>query len=192
MSMGFLVPENQPVVWRGPMVHGALTQFLSQVEWGDLDYLLIDMPPGTGDAQLTISQSAPLAGAIIVTTPQEVSLLDARKGLKMFQNVKVPILGVIENMAGFVCSHCDEVTSIFRKGGGERIAQEMGVALLGSIPLDPRVAEGGDTGKPMVSAHPDAEVSKLYKKIAGGVAAELSVIQARTQGAFQPLTLDWQ
>ena len=191
MSMGFLVPENQPVVWRGPMVHGALTQFLTQVNWGELDYLLIDMPPGTGDAQLTISQSAPLSGAIIVTTPQEVSLLDARKGLRMFQNVKVPILGVIENMAGYVCSHCEEVTHIFRQGGGERIAQEMGVAILGSIPLDPRVAEGGDKGTPMVTAHPMAPVSLLYKKMAGELAAQLSVVQAQSSGLFKPLSLEW-
>jgi len=191
MSMGFLVPENQPVVWRGPMIHGALTQFLTQVNWTDLDYLLIDMPPGTGDAQLSISQSAPLAGALIVTTPQEVSLIDARKGLRMFQNVKVPILGVIENMSGFVCGHCNEVTSIFRRGGGEKIAQEMGVSLLGSIPLDSRVAEGGDKGTPIVSAHPDSEISKIYKKLAGDVAAQLSVFQAQSIGQFKPLTLEW-
>jgi ATP-binding protein involved in chromosome partitioning len=192
MSMGFLVPENQPIVWRGPMIHGALTQFLTQVNWGELDYLLIDMPPGTGDAQLSISQSAPLSGALIVTTPQEVSLLDARKGLRMFQNVKVPILGVIENMAGFVCGHCEEVTPIFRVGGGDKIAQEMGVSLLGSIPLDPRIAEGGDKGTPIVSAHPAAEVSKIYKKLAGDVAAQLSVYQAQNAGQFKPLTLEWQ
>ena len=179
ISMGFLIPEDQPVVWRGPMVHGALMQFMNQVEWGDLDYLLIDMPPGTGDAQLTISQSAPLSGAIIVTTPQEVSLLDARRGLMMFQNVKVPILGIIENMAGFVCSHCNEVTQIFRQGGGSRIAKEFKTSLLGSIPLDPRVADGGDTGRPIVVTHPNTEVSKIYKKIAGDVAAQLSVLQVR-------------
>lgn len=192
MSMGFLVPENQPIVWRGPMIHGALTQFLTQVNWGELDYLLIDMPPGTGDAQLSISQSAPLSGALIVTTPQEVSLLDARKGLRMFQNVKVPILGVVENMAGFVCGHCEEVTPIFRVGGGEKIAHEMGVSLLGSIPLDPRIAEGGDKGTPVVTAHPASEVSRIYKKLAGDVAAQLSVYQAQVAGQFKPLTLEWQ
>lgn len=191
MSMGFLVPESQPVVWRGPMIHGALTQFLTQVNWGDLDYLLIDMPPGTGDAQLSISQSAPLSGAVIVTTPQEVSLLDARKGLRMFQNVKVPILGVVENMSGFVCGHCDEVTPIFRQGGGDKISREMGVSLLGSIPLDPRVAEGGDKGNPIVASHPESEVAKLYKKLAGDVAAQLSVFQAQSAGQFKPLTLEW-
>jgi len=192
MSMGFLVPDNQPVIWRGPMVHGALTQFMNQVEWGDLDYLLIDMPPGTGDAQLTISQTAPLSGAIIVTTPQEVSLLDARKGLQMFLNVKVPILGVIENMAGYSCSHCGEVTQIFRQGGGSKIAAEMGVPLLGSIPIDPRLAEDSDRGTPTVVAHPDLEVAKLYRKMAGDLAAQLSVLQAQTTGTFQPLSLTWQ
>jgi ATP-binding protein involved in chromosome partitioning len=192
MSMGFLVPENQPVVWRGPMVHGALTQFLSNVDWGELDYLLIDMPPGTGDAQLTISQSAPLSGAIIVTTPQEVSLLDARKGLKMFQNVKVPILGVVENMSGFVCEDCTHVTHIFRRGGGEKISAEMKVPFLGSIPLDPRVAEGGDKGTPIVGSHPDSLVGKIYTKIAGDVAASLSVLQLEASGQFKPLRLVWQ
>lgn len=192
MSMGFLVPENQPVVWRGPMVHGAITQFFTNVEWGDLDYLLIDMPPGTGDAQLTISQSAPLSGAVIVTTPQEVSLLDARKGLKMFQNVKVPILGVIENMAGYVCDHCHEVSHIFRRGGGEKISHEMKAPFLGSIPLDPRVAEGGDLGTPIVSTHPDSIVGKIYTKLAGDLAAQLSVLQLEAAGQFQPLRLVWE
>lgn len=192
MSMGFLVPENQPVVWRGPMIHGALMQFLSNVDWGELDYLLIDMPPGTGDAQLTISQSAPLSGAIIVTTPQDVSLLDARKGLKMFQNVKVPILGVVENMSGFICSNCNHTTHIFRSGGGQKIAQEMGVPLLAAIPLDPRVAEGGDSGKPIAVDLPDTEVGKAYKKLAGDVAASLSVLEAQASGHFKSLSLDWQ
>lgn len=192
MSMGFLVPENQPVIWRGPMVHGALMQFFNNVDWGNLDYLLVDMPPGTGDAQLTMSQSAPLSGAIIVTTPQEVSLLDARKGLRMFQNVKVPILGVIENMSGFVCSHCTEVTHIFREGGGERIASEMGVALLGKIPLDAKIADGGDLGTPIVQSHPLSEVAKQYKRLAGELAAQLSILEAQAAGSFKPLSLEWQ
>jgi ATP-binding protein involved in chromosome partitioning len=192
MSMGFLIPEDQPVVWRGPMVHGALMQFMAQVEWGELDYLLIDMPPGTGDAQLTISQSAPLSGAIIVTTPQEVSLLDARRGLMMFQNVKVPILGIVENMAGFVCSHCNEITPIFRTGGGAKIADEFRVALLGSLPIDPRIAEGGDTGRPVVTAHPDSEVAKLYRKIGGEIASRLSIQQAEASGGFKPMSLQWK
>lgn len=192
MSMGYLVPENQPVVWRGPMIHGALMQFLGQVEWGDLDYLLIDMPPGTGDAQLSISQSAPLSGAVIVTTPQDVSLLDARKGLKMFQNVRVPILGVVENMAGFVCGHCQEVTHVFRTGGGNKISAEMDVPFLGSLPLDPQVAESGDVGRPIVLSHPDSEVSKLYKKMASDVAARISILQAEQSGNFKPVSMEWK
>lgn len=185
MSMGFLVPEDKPLIWRGPMVHGALTQFLTQVEWGDLDYLLIDMPPGTGDAQLTISQSAPLAGAIIVTTPQEVSLIDARKGLGMFQNVNVPILGIIENMSGFVCPKCEDVTYIFKKGGGKSIADAMGAPLLGSIPLDPRVTEGGDEGDPVVHKYPESAVAKIYQEIAAKISGQKNT-------TFQPMSLEWK
>lgn len=192
MSMGYLIPAGEPVVWRGPMVHGALTQFLSQVEWGDLDYLLIDMPPGTGDAQLTISQTAPLAGAVIVTTPQEVSLIDARKGLKMFQNVKVPILGVIENMSGFVCGHCQEITPIFRQGGGLKMAEEMGVKLLGSIPIDPRIAETSDLGTPIVSLDPQSETAQRYKKISREIAARLSVMQLEKGDSFKSFSMEWQ
>ena len=192
MSMGYLIPPGEPVVWRGPMVHGALTQFLSQVEWGELDYLLIDMPPGTGDAQLTISQSAPLSGAVIVTTPQEVSLIDARKGLKMFQNVKVPILGIVENMSGFVCGHCQEVTSVFKKGGGEKLAQEGGVELLGAIPLDPEIADTSDSGTPIVAAQPQSSVSVRYQQIARKLAAHLSVLTLKTEGQFKTLSMEWQ
>ncbi|MEZ4751665.1 MAG: Mrp/NBP35 family ATP-binding protein [Bdellovibrionota bacterium] len=185
MSIGFVVPQDQPVVWRGPMVHGALTQFMTQVQWGDLDYLLIDMPPGTGDAQLTISQNAPLSGAIVVTTPQEISLLDARKGLKMFESVHVPILGIVENMAGFLTPDGTR-HEIFRSGGGKRLAEESGVPLLGSLPLDPRVAEGGDTGEPVVQAVPDSAVAKLFTEIAQKVAGT-----SRSEADFQPLSLSW-
>jgi ATP-binding protein involved in chromosome partitioning len=182
MSIGFLIPDDQPVVWRGPMVHGALTQFLTQVDWGELDYLLIDMPPGTGDAQLTISQNAPLAGAIIVTTPQAVSVSDARKGLMMFQNVKVPILGIVENMAG----------AVFGAGGGEAFAQQMGVPFLGRLPLDAAVVESGDSGKPLVMDHPDSLVGKEFTRIAGEVAASLSILTAGSASGFKPLGLEWQ
>ena len=183
ISMGFFIPDDQPVVWRGPMVHGALTQFLTQVKWGDLDYLFIDMPPGTGDAQLTISQNAPLAGAIIVTTPQQVSLIDARKGLKMFQSVQVPVLGVVENMSGFV----------FGKGGGERLAAENKVPYLGAIPIDPRVVESGDGGSPVVTSHPQSESAASFRTLASRVASELSITQARYHTPVpQDLSLEWQ
>ena len=182
MSIGFLIPEDQPVVWRGPMVHGALTQFMTQVDWGDLDYLFIDMPPGTGDAQLTISQNAPLSGAIIVTTPQSVSLADAKKGLMMFQNVKVPILGVVENMSG----------SVFGAGGGQLLAEQFDVPFLGSIPLDAQIVESGDSGRPIVTDHPDSAVSEVFTKLAGDVAARLSVLQAGAGEGFKSLSLDWQ
>jgi ATP-binding protein involved in chromosome partitioning len=192
MSMGFLIPENQPVVWRGPMVHGALTQFMTQVEWGDLDYLIIDMPPGTGDAQLTISQTAPLSGAIIVTTPQEVSLLDARRGAMMFSSVNIPILGVVENMAGFSLPGSSAMVNIFGKGGGSKFAAELGVPLLSSLPIDPRVTEGGDSGRPIVAFIPDAPISQSFRDLAGSVAARLSILQAEASGNFKPMALKWQ
>lgn len=191
MSIGFLVPDDQAVVWRGPMVHGALTQFMTQVEWGDLDYLLVDMPPGTGDAQLTMSQNAPLSGAIIVTTPQEVSILDARRGGMMFKNVNVPILGIVENMAGFALPG-SAIVNIFGSGGGQKIADEMKVPLLGSIPIDPRMTESGDKGTPFVVGYPDAEGAKTIRKIAGDMAARLSTLQAETSGNFQPVSMQWQ
>jgi ATP-binding protein involved in chromosome partitioning len=182
MSIGFLIPDDQPVVWRGPMVHGALTQFLTQVEWGELDYLLIDMPPGTGDAQLTISQNAPLAGAVIVTTPQAVSLADARKGLMMFQSVKVPILGIVENMSG----------SVFGAGGGEKFAAEVGVPFLGAIPLEAGVVESGDTGKPIVETQPNSPVGVAMTQIAASVAQQLSIAGVGAGEGFKSLSLDWQ
>lgn len=182
MSMGFLIPDDQPVVWRGPMVHGALTQFLTQVDWGELDYLFIDMPPGTGDAQLTISQNAPLSGAIIVTTPQAVSLSDARKGLMMFQSVKVPILGIVENMSG----------PIFGVGGGEKFAREMEVPYLGTIPLDAKMVESGDLGRPIVTEHPGSVSAMALSKIASDVAANLSSHFVGSGEMFKSLSLDWQ
>ena len=176
ISMGHLVPEDKAVVWRGPMVHGALTQLMTQTVWGELDYLVIDMPPGTGDAQLTIAQTAPLAGVVMVTTPQAVSLLDARKALAMFQSVRVPILGVVENMAGFVCGHCNEVTPIFRKGGGSILAHEAGAELLSTIPIDPSIAEAGDIGTPAVMAQPASPMAEGFRKAARQVAAKLSIL----------------
>jgi len=170
MSMGFMVDPNQAVIWRGPKVAQAVQAFLGQIPWGELDYLVIDLPPGTGDAQLTLSQSAPLTGAVIVTTPQDVSLIDARKGVKMFQEVKVPVLGVIENMSYFVGDDGKRY-DIFRAGGGQKLAAEANVPLLGELPIDPRVAECGDTGEPIVRKYPDSPIAKAYLKLASTVIA---------------------
>jgi ATP-binding protein involved in chromosome partitioning len=174
MSMGFIVPPSQAVVWRGPMVHRAITQFLTDphIDWGQLDYLVIDLPPGTGDAQLTLTQTAPLSGAIIVTTPQEVSLIDARKGLEMFRQVRVPLLGIIENMSYFV-GEDGKRYDIFRQGGGKKLAAEAGVPFLGEVPIDPRVAECGDQGDPIVHKYPDTQVARAYLQLAASVARQL-------------------
>src|SRR5262249_54923193 len=178
MPMGYLSDDNTPVIWRGPMVSGLISQFLGVVEWGELDYLVIDLPPGTGDIQLTLCQQAPLAGAVIVTTPQDVSLLDARKGLKMFEQVNVPVLGIVENMSYFVCGHCHERTDIFRHGGGQSEAVRLGVPFLGEIPLDPDVVVGGDEGQPILLRNPQSPVSEAYRKVAGAMAAQLSIANA--------------
>jgi ATP-binding protein involved in chromosome partitioning len=172
MSMGFLVPPTQAVIWRGPMVHRAITQFLTDINWGPLDYLVIDLPPGTGDAQLTLTQTAPLSGAVIVTTPQDVSLVDARKGLEMFRQVRVPVLGIVENMSYFVGDDGRRY-EIFRHGGGRKLATEAGVPFLGEIPIDPRVAECGDAGDPIVHKYPDSPVAKAYRALALTVIAAL-------------------
>jgi ATP-binding protein involved in chromosome partitioning len=172
MSIGFLVPPEQAVIWRGPMVDRALRQFLAQLDWGALDYLVIDLPPGTGDAQLTLTQNAPLTGAIIVTTPQDVSLIDARKGLEMFRQVRVPVLGIVENMSYFVGADGKRY-DIFRHGGGKKLAGEAGVPFLGEIPIDPRVAECGDEGDPIVHKYPDSGVAQAYRDLATTVAAQL-------------------
>jgi ATP-binding protein involved in chromosome partitioning len=184
MSMGLLSGDDTPVIWRGPMVHSLLTQFLSKVKWGELDYLIIDLPPGTGDAQLTITQTAPLSGAIIVTTPQGVSLLDARKGLHLFRKVGVDVLGIVENMSYFVCPHCGERTPVFREGGGKLTAEDLEVPFLGEIPLDPEVTLSSDEGVPVVIRNPDSAVSRCYKDLAGRVAAELSkrTVESESEG----------
>jgi ATP-binding protein involved in chromosome partitioning len=176
MSMGFLVPPDQPVIWRGPMIHSAIRQFFSDVDWGALDYMVIDLPPGTGDAQLTLAQSVPLTGAIIVTTPQDVALGDAVKGLTMFQTLEVPIIGIVENMGSFVCPHCGQATDIFGTGGGARMAARLGVPFLGSVPIDPRVRNGGDSGRPIVADNPDGPAGAILRQVARDVAARVSVI----------------
>jgi ATP-binding protein involved in chromosome partitioning len=174
MSIGFFVKEGDPVIWRGPMIHSAVQQFLKDVEWGPLDYLVFDMPPGTGDAQLSLSQVLPLSGAIMVTTPQEVSLLDVRKGLQMFRKMNVPVLGIVENMAGFVCPHCQHETAIFGQGGGERLAREFDVPMLGSIPIDPDTRAGGDAGEPIVVGRPESAPAAAFRRLAAAVRARLA------------------
>ncbi|MDH4236345.1 MAG: Mrp/NBP35 family ATP-binding protein [Nitrospira sp.] len=173
ISMAFLVPEEAPLVWRGPMVHQYLQAFFRDVLWGDLDYLLIDLPPGTGDVQLSLSQMVPLAGAITVTTPQEVALYDVRKGMAMFQKVNVPLLGIIENMSFFVCGHCGERTDIFSHGGGERAAEKLGVPFLGRIPIDPAIRDGGDSGNPIVVADPASPQAAAFREIAKKIMGEV-------------------
>ncbi|QDQ28936.1 iron-sulfur cluster carrier protein ApbC [Chitinimonas arctica] len=173
MSIGFLIDAEQPMVWRGPMVTQALMQLLNDSRWDDLDYLLIDLPPGTGDIQLTLSQKVPLTGAVIVTTPQDIALLDARKGLKMFEKVGVPVTGVVENMAMHICSNCGHAEAIFGEGGGGRMAQEYGVELLGQLPLEMSIRLATDTGAPSVAAEPDGAVAALYKAIARKVAVKI-------------------
>ncbi len=166
MSMAFFVSEDTPMVWRGPMVHGAIQQFLRDVDWGTLDYLFVDLPPGTGDAQLSISQLVPLTGAIIVTTPQDVALLDSKKGLAMFQKVNVPILGIIENMSFFACPHCHQTTEIFSRGGGRAAATRLQIPFLGEVPIDSAIRVGGDCGVPIVVADPASLQSQTFRDIA--------------------------
>lgn len=174
ISMGFFVPEETAVVWRGPMVHTAIQQLFRDVLWGELDYLIIDLPPGTGDAQLTLTQLVPLTGAVTVTTPQEVALHDVRKGMMMFQKVNVPLLGIVENMSYFLCGHCGERTEIFSHGGGERAAAKLGVPFLGRIPIDPAIRDGGDSGMPIVIADPASPQSAAFRDIAQKIIAEVS------------------
>ncbi len=173
ISMGFFVPEDTPVVWRGPMVHSAIQQFFRDVVWGELDYLLIDLPPGTGDVPLTLSQLVPLTGAITVTTPQEVALSDVRKGMMMFKKVNVPLLGVVENMSYFVCGHCGERTDIFSSGGGEQAAKKFEIPFLGRIPLDPAIREGGDKGSPIVVSDPESPQTKAFFQIVRTLVSQL-------------------
>jgi ATP-binding protein involved in chromosome partitioning len=176
VSMGFLIDRDQPVIWRGPMLNGVIRQFLYQVQWGSLDYLIVDLPPGTGDAQLTLAQAVPMAGAVIVSTPQTVAVSDARRGLKMFQQLQVPVLGVVENMSYFIPPDLpDKSYDIFGSGGGEKISIELGVPLLGCVPLEMAVRQGGDQGIPIVVQYPDSASAQALKAIAQQVAAKVSV-----------------
>ena len=175
MSIGYLVNEETPMIWRGPMVTSALEQLLGDTNWSDLDYLVIDLPPGTGDIQLTLCQKIPVSGAIIVTTPQDIALLDARKGLKMFEKVEVPVLGIVENMSTHICSHCGHEEPIFGTGGGQQMAEQYGVDLLGSLPLDMSIREAVDNGRPTVAMEPDSQITAIYRAISRKAAAKLSL-----------------
>ncbi len=185
MSIGFLIDEETPMIWRGPMVTQALEQLLNDTNWAELDYLVIDLPPGTGDTQLTLAQKVPVSGAVIVTTPQDIALLDARKGFKMFEKVEVPVLGIVENMSTHICSNCGHEEHIFGQGGGESMAAQYNVDFLGALPLDIRIREETDGGKPTVVAEPDARISQIYREIARKTAAKLSQ-QAKSYAAKFP------
>lgn len=175
MSLGFLLNEDSPVIWRGPMVAQMLRQFLTGVEWGELDYLVVDLPPGTGDTQLTLVQTVPLDGAVIVTTPQNISLIDARKALAMFREVNVPVLGIIENMSYFICSNCNKKTEIFGYGGGRETSKTLGVKFLGEIPINPEIRTSSDQGIPIVESDPDSPVSVTFREIALRIREDLKV-----------------
>ncbi len=190
MSIGFLIEEESPMVWRGPMVTQALTQLLTETRWEALDYLVIDLPPGTGDIQPTLSQRVPVAGAVVVTTPQDIATLDARKGIKMFEKVKVPVLGVLENMSLHICSNCGHEEHIFGAGGGQRLADQEGVDLLGSLPLDIRIREQADAGRPTVGADPDSRLATLYREAARTTAARLSLQAQSGTSRFPNIVID--
>ncbi len=175
ISMGFFNRGDTPVIWRGPMLHSAVQQFLKQVNWGELDYLLVDLPPGTGDVQLTLVQSVPLTGAVVVSTPQDVALQDARKAIMMFKQMKVDVLGIIENMSYFLCPHCHERSDIFSHGGAKKAGERFEVPFLGEIPLDIAIREGGDRGTPIAVAQPDSELSKIFTSVAEQLAAQISI-----------------
>ena len=175
ISIQFFVPEGQPIVWRGPLIGGAISQFLRDVEWGELDYLVVDLPPGTSDAQLTLAQAVPISGTVLVTTPQDVALSDVTKALAMLRRLNVPVIGIVENMSAFVCPHCGDVTEIFGRGGGERFAQQHGLDFLGKIPLDVTVRQGGDAGVPAVAQREAGPAAQALETMAGLVAARMSV-----------------
>lgn len=188
-SIGFMVDPGEPMVWRGPIVTQALQQLLEQTNWRDLDYLIVDMPPGTGDVQLTLSQKVPVTGAVIVTTPQDIALLDARKGLKMFEKVGIPILGIVENMSTHICSNCGHAEPIFGAGGGEKMCAEYGVDFLGALPLTMSIREQADSGKPTVVAEPDGAIAEIYKSIARKVAVKVAEKAKDMSSKFPTITV---
>lgn len=189
MSIGFLIDADTPMVWRGPMVTGALEQLLRETKWRDLDYLIVDLPPGTGDIQLTLAQKIPVTGAIIVTTPQDIALLDARKGLKMFEKVGIPILGIVENMSTHICSNCGHEEHIFGAGGGELMSKDYNVDLLGSLPLDITIREQADSGQPTVVATPDSKIANIYKEIARKAAIKIANTSLDHSGKFPNIVI---
>ncbi|MBZ0253281.1 MAG: iron-sulfur cluster carrier protein ApbC [Candidatus Methylomirabilis sp.] len=191
MSMGFIADKNTPVIWRGPMVHQLLTQFLGTVLWGELDYLIIDLPPGTGDAQLTLTQQAPLAGAVIVTTPQDVALEDVRRGVEMFNKVNVPVIGVVENMSFFCCPNCGHRSDIFSHGGGRKMSEQLGAPFLGEVPIDIEIREAGDAGTPVVAARPESAAAKCFQAIAGEMARRVSTLNLQGAGAAGAADVQW-
>ncbi len=188
MSMAFLTDDNTPMVWRGPMVSGALLQLVTQTAWDDLDYLVIDMPPGTGDIQLTLAQKVPVAGSVIVTTPQDLALLDAKKGVEMFRKVNIPVLGVVENMAVHICSNCGHAEHLFGEGGGEKLASQYGVDLLASLPLSMLIREQADSGKPTAIAEPESQIAMVYQELARQVGARI-VLQEAAAPAMPSITI---
>lgn len=189
ISIGYLVDPDQPMIWRGPMVTGALQQLLTQTQWSDLDYLIIDLPPGTGDIQLTLAQQIPVSGAVIVTTPQDIALIDAQRGIGMFEKVNVPILGLVENMSIHICSHCGHEEAIFGKGGGLAMAEKNNIELLGSLPLDIDIRQQADSGRPTVAAAPDSRAAEMYKAIARKMAAKLAMRARDYSGKFPNIVI---
>ena len=189
MSIGFLIDEETPMIWRGPMVTQALEQLLRDTQWTDLDYLIVDLPPGTGDIQLTLAQRVPVTGAVIVTTPQDIALLDARKGLKMFEKVEIPVIGIIENMSIHICSQCGHEEHIFGAGGGLRMADQYEVDFLGALPLDIKIREDADGGRPTVVADPDGRVAQIYREIARRVAARISLMRKDFSNRFPNIVI---
>jgi ATP-binding protein involved in chromosome partitioning len=191
MSIALFAGGEKATILRGPMVSGVIKQFLTQVNWGELDYLIIDYPPGTGDIQLTLSQTAPITGAVVVTTPQDVALIDVRKAIAMFDTMKVPVLGVVETMSYFVCDGCTKKHYVFRQGGGRRVSSEFGVSFLGEIPLEPAVAGSCDQGQPIVNANPQSMAAEAYRDIAGAVASQVSIIHEAYKDALNHFSVDW-
>jgi len=189
MSIGFLIDTETPMVWRGPMVTQALEQLLNETKWREIDYMVVDLPPGTGDIQLTLAQRVPVTGAVIVTTPQDIALMDARKGLKMFEKVNIPILGIVENMSLHICSKCGHEEHIFGTGGGERMSKDYGIELLGALPLDINIREQADSGRPTVVTDPDGRVAEIYRKIARRVAVKIAEKQQDHSAAFPKIVI---